>query len=117
METFDRLGAQPWAQRARNELRATGIPTTTRPDTRTATLTAQERQIATLAAIGLTNKQIGERLFLSHTVGAHLHRIFPKLGITSRAALRAALETNTPDTPNENDRAPQPTSPTEDQDG
>jgi DNA-binding CsgD family transcriptional regulator len=83
-ETLDRLGARPWAQRARNELRATGI-TTTRPDTRTASLTAQERQIATLAATGLTNKQIGQRLFLSHrTVGAHLHRIFPKLGITSR---------------------------------
>jgi DNA-binding CsgD family transcriptional regulator len=92
IETLDRLGAQPWAQRARNELRATGIATTTRPDTRTAALTAQERQIAALAATGLTNKQIGERLFLSHrTVGAHLHRAFPKLGITSRAALHEAL--------------------------
>ncbi|GAA4263561.1 LuxR family transcriptional regulator [Dactylosporangium darangshiense] len=98
IDTFDRLGAQPWAQRARNELRATGVATTARPDTPTATLTAQERQIATLAATGLTNKQIGQQLFLSHrTVGAHLHRIFPKLGITSRAALRDALETITPD--------------------
>jgi DNA-binding CsgD family transcriptional regulator len=98
LETLDRLGAEPWAQRARNELRATGIATTTRPDTRTAALTAQERQIATLAATGLTNKQIGERLFLSHrTVGAHLHRAFPKLGITSRAALHDALETITPE--------------------
>jgi DNA-binding NarL/FixJ family response regulator len=45
-----------------------------------------------LAASGLTNKQIGERLFLSHrTVGFHLHRLFPKLGISSRAALRDAL--------------------------
>ncbi|MCW2638430.1 MAG: LuxR-family transcriptional regulator, partial [Dactylosporangium sp.] len=98
LETLDRLGAQPWAQRARNELRATGIPTTARPGARAASLTAQERQIATLAATGLTNKQIGERLFLSHrTVGAHLHRAFPKLGITSRAALHDALETITPD--------------------
>jgi DNA-binding CsgD family transcriptional regulator len=69
-------------------------------------LTAQERQIATLAATGLTNKQIGQRLFLSHrTVGAHLHRAFPKLGITSRAALRDALDTIAPD---DNDHAPQP---------
>jgi DNA-binding NarL/FixJ family response regulator len=95
-ETLDRLGARPWAERAHNELRATGVPATARPDTPTATLTTQERQIATLAATGLTNKQIGQRLFLSHrTVSAHLHRIFPKLGITSRAALRDALETIT----------------------
>jgi ATP/maltotriose-dependent transcriptional regulator MalT len=115
IETLDRLGAQPWAQRARNELRATGIATTpTRPDTAIATLTAQERQIAELAATGLTNKQIGEQLFLSpRTIGAHLHRIFPKLGITSRAALRDALDTITPD----ENHAPQPASPTEDQDG
>jgi DNA-binding CsgD family transcriptional regulator/Tfp pilus assembly protein PilF len=96
IEILDRLGARPWAARAHNELRATGIPATARPDTPTATLTTQERQIARLAATGLTNKQIGQRLFLSHrTVSAHLHRIFPKLGITSRAALRDALETIT----------------------
>jgi DNA-binding CsgD family transcriptional regulator len=88
IETFDQLHAQPWAQRARNELRATGVATPTRPERPIATLTAQERQIATLAATGLTNKQIGERLYLSHrTVGGHLHRLYPKLGITSRAAL------------------------------
>ncbi|NJC73668.1 helix-turn-helix domain-containing protein [Planosporangium thailandense] len=98
LDTLNRLGARPWAVRAQNELRATGIATTARPDTRSATLTAQERQIATLAATGLTNKQIGQKLFLSHrTVGAHLHRIFPKLGITSRAALRDALEMITSD--------------------
>ncbi|GAA4263913.1 LuxR family transcriptional regulator [Dactylosporangium darangshiense] len=112
IETFDRLRAQPWTQRARNELRATGVAgTATRPETRTAALTVQERQIAELAATGLTNKQIGERLFLSHrTVGAHLHRLYPKLGITSRAALRDALDTITPD---KNDQAPQPASPIE----
>ena len=60
------------------------------PDT--AGLTAQQRQIAELAAAGLTNKQIAERLFLSpRTVGYHLYQIFPKLGVTSRAALRDAL--------------------------
>ena len=55
-------------------------------------LTAQEREIASLAASGLTNKQIAERLFLSpRTVGGHLHRVFPKLGVATRAALRDAL--------------------------
>jgi DNA-binding CsgD family transcriptional regulator len=55
-------------------------------------LTAQELQVAELAAAGLSNKQIGARLYMSHrTVGAHLYRIFPKLGIASRAALRDAL--------------------------
>jgi DNA-binding CsgD family transcriptional regulator len=125
IETLDRLGAEPWAQRARNELRATGVAatgatttgvtttgvaTTPRTDAWAAALTAQERQIATLAATGLTNKQIGERLFLSHrTVGAHLHRAFPKLGITSRAALRDALETITPDGDQHSPQPPPPT--------
>ena len=55
-------------------------------------LTSQEHEIARLAATGMTNKQIAERLFLSdRTVSAHLYRVFPKLGITSRAALRDAL--------------------------
>jgi DNA-binding NarL/FixJ family response regulator len=55
-------------------------------------LTPQQLQIASLAAAGLTNKQIAERLFLSpRTVSTHLYQIFPKLGITSRAALRDAL--------------------------
>jgi hypothetical protein len=52
----------------------------------------QEYEVAMLAAAGLTNKQIGERLFLSHrTVAAHLYQAFPKLGVTSRAVLRDAL--------------------------
>ncbi len=95
LESLERLGARPWADRARNELRASGVATTRAGPA--ATLTAQERQIAALAATGLTNKQIGERLFLSHrTVGAHLHRLFPKLGITSRAAIAGALESLPP---------------------
>ncbi|MFD0578751.1 LuxR C-terminal-related transcriptional regulator [Dactylosporangium darangshiense] len=98
-ETFERLGARPWARRAHDELRATGLAAGT-PERRPAALTAQERQIAELAATGMTNKQIGERLFLSHrTVGAHLHRLFPKLGITSRAALRDALRAVRPQEP------------------
>lgn len=102
---FERLGAIPWAARARSELRATGRTASSSTTTATATaargggssgaggaLTAQEREIAMLAATGLTNKQIAERLFLSHrTIGTHLYQIYPKLGINSRAALRDAL--------------------------
>ena len=92
LETFERLGARPWADRARNELRATGPTKPRTRDQHIETLTPQEREIALLAASGLTNKQIGERLFLSHrTVGGHLHRVFPKLGVSTRAALRDAL--------------------------
>jgi DNA-binding NarL/FixJ family response regulator len=61
------------------------------PDARDQ-LTSQELQIAQLAAQGLSNRDIGERLFLSHrTIGSHLYRIFPKLEITSRVQLRDAL--------------------------
>jgi DNA-binding CsgD family transcriptional regulator len=88
LEAFERLGAQPWSDRAAHELRASGQAG--RPGR--SSLTPQERGIAELAAAGLTNKEIGQRLFLSHrTVSGHLHRVFPKLGITSRAALRDAL--------------------------
>ncbi|MGW1259159.1 ATP-binding protein [Streptomyces sp. NPDC002513] len=94
VEMFTRLGAAPWADRAAKELRACGGPVRRRPMRSDATaLTPQQREIADLAAAGLTNKQIGERLFLSpRTVSTHLYQLFPKLGITSRAALRDALE-------------------------
>ena len=89
---FDALGATRWSERARHELRATGERIGRRvPDARDR-LTAQELQIAQLAAQGLTNREIGERLFLSHrTIGGHLYRIFPKLEIAGRAQLRDAL--------------------------
>ena len=89
---FDALGAARWSERTRQELRATGERIGQRvPDARDR-LTAQELQIARLAAQGLTNREIGERLLLSHrTVGGHLYRIFPKLGIAGRAQLRDAL--------------------------
>jgi DNA-binding CsgD family transcriptional regulator len=91
--TFERLGARPWAARARRELRATGYHVPRHLDSGSSPLTPQEREIADLAASGLSNKQIAGRLFLSHrTVGAHLYRIYPKLGISSRAALRDALD-------------------------
>jgi len=96
LDTFEQLRASPWALRASNELRATGAH---RPGPQAArTLTAQQHQIASLAAAGLSNKEIGERLFLSsRTVGYHLYQIFPKLGVTSRAALRDALDDLPPD--------------------
>ncbi|MER6165599.1 ATP-binding protein [Streptomyces violaceorubidus] len=92
LDTFEELGARPWADRARTELRAGGAGAGTAASGRTA-LTPQERQIATLAASGLTNKQIAERLFLSHrTIGTHLYQLYRKLGISSRTALRDALD-------------------------
>jgi DNA-binding CsgD family transcriptional regulator len=93
LEIFEGLGAKPWAVRAASELRATG-----RALRRDDALTPQELEIAELAAAGLSNKRIGQRLFLSHrTVGAHLYQIFPKLGVTSRAALRDALASLPPE--------------------
>ena len=100
LETFERLGARPWASRAVSELRATGQTQAGADQRDRDSLTPQERQIAMLAAAGLTNKEIGQRLFMSHrTVGAHLYQIFPKLGITSRAALRDALASQPPERP------------------
>jgi DNA-binding CsgD family transcriptional regulator len=90
LEAFERLGAAPWTARARSELRACGLA---RPCGNGGTLSPREREIASFAASGLTNKQIGEKLFISpRTVGDHLHKIFPKLGINTRAALRDGLE-------------------------
>ncbi|GID32204.1 transcriptional regulator [Paractinoplanes brasiliensis] len=88
---FATMGAEPWLARTEAELRAAGDRSTaTAPPP--AALTPQELEIAGLAASGLTNKQIAQRLDLSpRTVGAHLYRIFPKLGVTSRAGLRDAL--------------------------
>jgi DNA-binding CsgD family transcriptional regulator len=92
LDTFQRLGAAPWAARAGSELRATGLTIGQLAGAGPASLTPQQREIAQLAAAGLTNKQIGERLHLSpRTVAAHLHQLFPKLGVTTRAALRDAL--------------------------
>ncbi|MFD9278866.1 AAA family ATPase [Streptomyces mirabilis] len=95
LEVFERLGTRPWTDRTRAELRAAGVTPASTPAGSAdslAELTPQQLQIARLAAAGLTNREIGERIFLSpRTVGFHLYRIFPKLGITSRAQLRDAL--------------------------
>ncbi|MCY1136753.1 LuxR C-terminal-related transcriptional regulator [Actinoplanes sp. Pm04-4] len=87
-DVFTRLGAVPAATAADRELRASGQDAGTGSDSRLSGLTAQERQVAELAARGLRNREIAERLFISvRTVGAHLHSIYPKLGISGRHQL------------------------------
>lgn len=90
---FERLDARPWTERAASEMRAAGVATgRTEPAHRIADLTPQQLEIARAAAAGLTNREIGAKLLLSpRTVGFHLHKIFPKLGITTRTQLRDAL--------------------------
>jgi DNA-binding NarL/FixJ family response regulator len=77
---------------ARRELRASGESSRRRTPEARDELTPQELEIAQMAADGMTNREIGERLYLSHrTVGSHLYRIFPKLDVTSRAELGRVL--------------------------
>jgi DNA-binding NarL/FixJ family response regulator len=91
-DTFDALEATTWGDVARRELRATGEAGRGRVVDVRDQLTPQELQIATMAAAGLSNRDIGQSLYLSHrTIGSHLYRIFPKLGVTSRSELRDAL--------------------------
>ena len=91
-ETFDALAFRELSESARRELRASGETSRRRtPDARDE-LTPQELQIAQMAATGMSNKDIGQKLYLSHrTVGSHLYRMFPKLGISSRSELHDAL--------------------------
>jgi DNA-binding CsgD family transcriptional regulator len=91
-DTFDALGCAPWSEQARRELRASGERSRRHVPEARDQLTAQELQIAQLAAEGLSNRAIGQRLYLSHrTISTHLYRVFPKLGITSRGELSGAL--------------------------
>jgi DNA-binding CsgD family transcriptional regulator/tetratricopeptide (TPR) repeat protein len=92
--TFRRLGARSWAQRAQAELRACGVAPAGAPAEPDALsdLTPQQRQIVRLASDGLTNREIGDRLFLSpRTVSSHLYRSFPKLGVADRHQLRDVI--------------------------
>ena len=91
-EMFSRMGAAAFAERARRELSATGETVRKRAVETLDELTAQEAQVARLAAQGLTNPEIGAQLFISpRTVEYHLSKVFPKLGISSRRELRKAL--------------------------
>lgn len=86
---FTRMGAAAFAERARRELATIGEKVRKQPVSSGDELTAQEAQIARLAAEGLTNQEIGAQLFIStHTVEWHLRKVFVKLGITSRRQLR-----------------------------
>ncbi|MET8910374.1 AAA family ATPase [Micromonospora sp. NPDC004551] len=94
LQIFDRLGAELWARRARAELRATGdVPAAPRKaGDPLSVLTPQEREVVRLAAGGASNRDIGAQLFLSpRTVGYHLYKAFPKLGISSRSQLAAIV--------------------------
>jgi DNA-binding CsgD family transcriptional regulator len=112
LETFEQLSAHPWAERARQELAASGGPAAAaaaahvmaaapadgsglpggRGATALAGLTSQEAQIVRLAAQGLSNRDIAAQLILSpRTVGHHLYKAYPKLGVLSRGELPALL--------------------------
>ncbi len=94
LAAFRRLGARSWAQRAETELRACGVAVIGTAADRDALeeLTPQQRQIVRLASAGLTNRQIGDRLFLSpRTVSSHLYRSYPKLGVAGRNQLRDVI--------------------------
>ncbi|MEV7151169.1 AAA family ATPase [Streptomyces sp. NPDC093084] len=93
LETAERLGAGPLAAAAGRELRASGAAPAPQTGGPLAELTAQQRQIVQLVASGLSNREIGERLFLSpRTVGSHLYKVYPKLGISSRHQLRDLVQ-------------------------
>jgi DNA-binding CsgD family transcriptional regulator len=91
-EMLSRIGAEAFAERARRELMATGEAVRKRTIETRDMLTAQESQIALLAAQGHTNPEIGRELFISpRTVEYHLAKVFTKLGISSRRELRSAV--------------------------
>ncbi|HUA49184.1 MAG TPA: LuxR C-terminal-related transcriptional regulator [Solirubrobacteraceae bacterium] len=94
-EQFVEIGMEAFAERARRELQATGEHVRARAPEARDELTAQERQIAELARDGLSNPDIGARLFLSpRTVEWHLRKVFGKLDIASRRELATALRSS-----------------------
>jgi DNA-binding CsgD family transcriptional regulator len=89
---FSEMGMRAFAERSRTELSATGEHVRRRTEDARDDLTAQERQIAELARDGLSNPEIGARLFLSsRTVEWHLRKVFGKVGVRSRHELTKAL--------------------------
>jgi DNA-binding CsgD family transcriptional regulator len=88
LDGFEQLGAGPWADRARSALRAAGQTARRRDPSTVLQLTPQEMQVARFVARGLHTREVATQLFLSNrTVDYHLHNVFTKLGITSRAEL------------------------------
>jgi len=97
-QLFTGFGMEAFAERARAEVRATGVRVLKRTGVTPDVLTAQEALIARLAAAGASNSQIASQLFISPaTVAYHLSKVFAKLGISSRSQLAGALPTQ-PDT-------------------
>ena len=98
---FESVGAEPWAERAKSELRASGEGVARRRDGGALDeLTPQEREIALLVARGATNREVAAQLFLSvRTVEYHLHKIYTRLGITSRVALAGAVKATAAERP------------------
>ncbi|MBV8947080.1 MAG: AAA family ATPase [Solirubrobacterales bacterium] len=95
LDGFEALGAMPWAERTRMELRASGQTARRRDPSTRDELTAQELQIASLVTQGLTNREVAAQLFLSpRTVDFHLRNVFRKLGVSSRTQL-ATLDLDT----------------------
>jgi ATP/maltotriose-dependent transcriptional regulator MalT len=92
-DAFDALGVEPWSERARQELRASGETSRRRAPGTLQHLTPQELQIVQMAADGLSNGDIAQRLYISRrTIESHLYRVYPKIGVTSRAQLRDTLK-------------------------
>jgi len=99
LDTFGRLGAAAWAQRARAELRATGETVRTPAPAAVDRLTHQELQVARAVGQGLTNRDAAAQLFISpRTVDHHLRGIYRKFGITTRAELVRVLLADPPGT-------------------
>jgi DNA-binding CsgD family transcriptional regulator len=95
LETFRRLGAAPWTQRAEAEQRACGVTAQTLSAAGDALdgLTRRQREVVILAGRGLTNGEIADRLFLSpRTVASHLYRSYPQLGIAGRHQLHDLVD-------------------------
>ncbi|HET6866590.1 MAG TPA: LuxR C-terminal-related transcriptional regulator, partial [Solirubrobacteraceae bacterium] len=96
-DMFTSMSAEAWAGRAERELLATGEQTRKRGVETREDLTTQEAQVARLARDGLSNAEIGARMFISpRTVEYHLHKVFNKLGINSRNQLGRALQEDRP---------------------
>jgi ATP/maltotriose-dependent transcriptional regulator MalT len=96
-DTFEALGAAAWAARASRKLAESGVQAEPQATYAWAKLSPQELQVAQLAAEGLSDREIGARLYLSHrTVGSHLNRVYPKLGVHTRSELRKVLADSAP---------------------
>jgi DNA-binding CsgD family transcriptional regulator len=92
LATFEALGSEPWAERARRELAATGINARRRLDSTRDDLTAKEQHVARVVAGGATNREAAAQLFVTEkTIETHLSHIYRKLGVRSRTELARAV--------------------------